>query len=55
MAGVAAQQTPQAYQLQGSADNFKIFNSTTQYLAAAMNGELTLDEAIAKIEEEVSQ
>lgn len=55
MAGVAAQQTPQAYDLQGSADNFKIFNSTTQYLAAAMNGELTLDEAIAKIEEEVSQ
>ncbi|MEM1235956.1 MAG: ABC transporter substrate-binding protein [Pseudomonadota bacterium] len=55
MAGVAAQQTPQAYQLQGSANNFKIFNSTTQYLAAAMNGELTLDEAIEKIEEEVSQ
>lgn len=55
MAGVAAQQTPQAYDLQGSADNFKIFNSTTQYLAAAMNGELTLDEAIDKIKEEVAQ
>ena len=54
MAAVAAAQTPQAYQLQGSPIGFKIYNSTTQYLAAAMNGELTLDEAIAKIEEEVS-
>ncbi len=54
MAAVAAEQTPQAYQLQGSPIGFKIYNSTTQYLAAAMNGELTLDEAIAKIEEEVS-
>lgn len=54
MAAVAAEQTPQAYQLQGSPIGFKIYNSTTQYLAAAMNGELTLDEALAKIEEEVS-
>ena len=54
MAGVAAEQTPQAYQLQGSPIGFKIYNATTQYLAAAMNGKLTLDEAIAKIEEEVS-
>ena len=54
MAAAAAEQTPQAYDLQGNPKNFVIFNATTQYLAAAMNGELTLDEAIAKIEEEVA-
>ena len=54
MAAVAAAETPQAYQLQGSPNGFLIYNSTTQYLAAAMNGELTLDEALAKIEEELS-
>ena len=54
MAAAAAEQTPQAYQLQGSPIGFKIYNSTTQYLAAAMNGELTLEEALEKIEEEVS-
>ncbi|MBM1222338.1 carbohydrate ABC transporter substrate-binding protein [Ponticoccus sp. SC2-23] len=54
MAAAAAAQTPQAYDLQGNPNNFVIFNATTQYLAAAMNGELTLDEAIEKIEEEVN-
>lgn len=54
MAAAAAAQTPQAYDLQGNPNNFVIFNATTQYLAAAMNGELTLDEAIEKIEEEVA-
>ncbi|KUF09361.1 ABC transporter substrate-binding protein [Pseudoponticoccus marisrubri] len=54
MAARAAEQTPQAYDLQGDPKNFVIFNATTQYLAAAMNGELTLDEAIEKIEEEVA-
>lgn len=53
MAATAAEQTPQAYRLQGDPNNFVIFNATTQYLAAAMNGELTLDEAVEKIEEEV--
>ncbi len=54
MAAAAAEQTPQAYQLQGSPNGFVIYNATTQYLAAAMNGELTLDEAIEKIEEELA-
>ena len=54
MAGQAAEQTPQAYQLQGDPNNFKIFNATVQYLAAAMNGELTLDEAIERIEADLS-
>ena len=53
MAAVAAEQTPQAYQLQGSKFGFVIYNATTQYLASAMNGELSLDEALAKITEEL--
>ncbi|WP_108483112.1 ABC transporter substrate-binding protein [Oceaniglobus ichthyenteri] len=54
MAGVAAKQTPQAFALQGSPDNFVVFNATAQYLGAAMNGELTLDEAMEKIKEEIA-
>jgi alpha-1,4-digalacturonate transport system substrate-binding protein len=54
MAAAAAAQTPQAYALQGNPNNFVIFNATVQYLAGAMNGELTLDEAVAKIEEELA-
>jgi alpha-1,4-digalacturonate transport system substrate-binding protein len=53
MAAAAAVQTPQAYRLQGDPNNFVIFNATVQYLASALNGELTLDEAIAKINEEL--
>jgi alpha-1,4-digalacturonate transport system substrate-binding protein len=55
MASAAAKQTPQAFLLQGSPKNTIIFNATVQYLASAMNGELTLDEAIAKITEEVDK
>jgi alpha-1,4-digalacturonate transport system substrate-binding protein len=53
MAAAAAEQTPQAYRLQGSPVNFVIFNATVQYLGAAMNGELSVDEAMAKIQEEL--
>jgi alpha-1,4-digalacturonate transport system substrate-binding protein len=53
MATAAAEQTPQAFALQGHPMNTIIFTATVQYLAAAMNGELTLDEAMAKITEEV--
>lgn len=53
MAAAAAEDTPQAYQLQGSKFGFVMYNATTQYLAAAMNGELTLDEALDKITEEL--
>lgn len=53
-AGKAAEQTPQAFQLQGYASNFVIYNATVQYVSAAMNGELTLDEAIVKIEEDLA-
>jgi alpha-1,4-digalacturonate transport system substrate-binding protein len=54
MAGKAAEQTPQAYRLQGDPRNFVIFNATVQYISEAMNGVLTLDEAISKIEEELA-
>ena len=54
MANKAAVDTPQAYRLQGDPRNFVIFNATVQYISQAMNGELTLDEAIAKIEEELN-
>jgi len=55
MAGVAARETPQAYQLQGSPNGFKVYNATVKYLAGALNGDLSLDEAIAKIKEDVAQ
>lgn len=54
MAAAAAEQTPQAYRMQGTASNSVFFNATIKYLGAAMNGELTVDEAFAKIEEEVT-
>lgn len=55
MAANAAATTPQAYALQGSPVNFVVFNATTQYLASAMNGEISLDEAMAKIQEELDK
>lgn len=53
MAAAASEQTPQAYRLQGDPNNFVVFNSTVQYLGAALNGELSLDEAMTKIQEEI--
>jgi alpha-1,4-digalacturonate transport system substrate-binding protein len=53
MAATAARDTPQAYDLQGSQFGFVMYNATVQYLAAAMNGELSLDEAMEKITEEL--
>ena len=55
MVSAAAAQTPQAFRLQGSPVNTIIFNATVQYVSAVMNDELTMDEAIAKIEEEVAK
>ena len=54
MAAAAAVQTPQAYRLQGDPNNFVIFNATVKYLSSAMNGELTRDEALGKINEELA-
>ena len=53
MAAAAAEQTPQAYRLQGSKFGFVIYNATTEFLGAAMSGELSLDESMAKIQEKL--
>ena len=54
MAAAAAEQTPQAYLMQGNANNSLFFNSTIKYLGSALNGELTLEEALKKIEADVT-
>lgn len=51
----AANETPQAYQLQGSKFGFVIYNATTEYLAGVMNGEFDLNTAISRIEAEVKE
>ncbi len=53
MAAVAAEQTPQAYQLQGSPIGFKVYNSTVEFLSAALNGDLSVEEALDKVREAV--
>lgn len=53
MASVAAEQTPQSYQLQGSPYASKISNATVEYLSAVMNGDLTFNEALDKIREAI--
>ncbi|SMX27380.1 putative arabinose-binding protein precursor [Pelagimonas phthalicica] len=53
MAAAAAEQTPQAYQLQGSPKGFVMYNATVKYIGGALNGELSLDEAMVKIQEEL--
>lgn len=52
MAAVAAETTPQAYRLQGDAKNSFAFNAAVTYIGSALAGELSLDEAFEKIEEE---
>lgn len=54
-AAAAAEQTPQAFRVQGSPVGFVIFNATTEYVGAVMNGDLTMDEAMEKIEAELAE
>ena len=51
----AKEQTPQAYQLQGSKFGFVIYNATTKYLAEVMNGTMDLDTAMDRIREEIAE
>ncbi|NJM13286.1 MAG: hypothetical protein HC889_16695 [Synechococcaceae cyanobacterium SM1_2_3] len=46
---------PQAHQLQAYEKNVAIFNATANYVTQAITGTLTLDEAFAKIDEEVGK
>lgn len=53
-AGKAADTTPQAYTFQGYAKNFAIYGVVPDYITQAINGELTLDEALAAIDADVA-
>jgi alpha-1,4-digalacturonate transport system substrate-binding protein len=55
MVATAAEQTPQAFEAQGNSTNFVMFNANVEYLAEAMNGAITLDEAVAKMDEEIAK
>ena len=55
MAARAAQETPQAFTLQGHAKNSVFFNATVQNVSAVMNGTLTMDAAMAAITEELNK
>jgi alpha-1,4-digalacturonate transport system substrate-binding protein len=44
---------PAAHQLQGHRHNVAIYNATVNYVAQAITGTLTLDQAYAKVQEEI--
>lgn len=46
---------PQAHALQGYSKNFAIYNATANYVAQAITGELSKDEAYTKIEQEITK
>ncbi len=54
MVGQAAVDTPQAFRAQGDPRNTVMFNATIKYLPEVMNGDLTLDEALDNIREEIA-
>ena len=51
----AAEETPQAYQLQGSPVNFVMYNTTAEYVTAAINGEMSVDEALDKMRDDIAE
>jgi len=51
----AKQETPQAYQLQGSKFAFVIYNATSEYLGAVMSGDMDMDTAMARITQEIAE
>ncbi len=53
-AGKAAESTPQAYDFQGYAKNGVIYGIVPDYLTKAITGEITLDEALEKIDADVA-
>lgn len=53
-AGKAADTTPQAYAFQGYAKNGVIYGVVPDYLTQAITGEISLDEALAKIDADVA-
>jgi alpha-1,4-digalacturonate transport system substrate-binding protein len=53
-AGVATQTTPQAYTFQGYSKNFAIYGIVPDYITKAINGEMSLDDALAAIDADVA-
>lgn len=53
-AGKAADGTPQAYTFQGYAKNFAIYGIVPDYITQAINGEMSLDDALAAIDADVA-
>ncbi len=53
-AGKSADSTPQAYTFQGYAKNFAIYGIVPDYITKAINGEMSLDEALAAIDADVA-
>ena len=54
-AAKAQEQTPQAFQLQGHQFGFVIYNATTEYVAAVMNGDLDMDSAMERIAADIEE
>lgn len=53
-AAVAAETTPQAYTFQGYNKNFVIYGVVPDYITRAINGEMSLEEALAAIDKDVA-
>lgn len=53
-AGKAADTTPQAYTFQGYAKNFVIYGVVPDYITKVINGEMSLDDALAAIDADVA-
>lgn len=53
-AAAAAEQTPQAYQLQGSRFGFVMYNATVEFLSQVMNGDMSLEEAFMRMEADIA-
>lgn len=53
-AGTATTTTPQAYVFQGYTKNFAIYGIVPDYITKAINGEMSLDDALAAIDADVA-
>ena len=50
----AADTTPQAYTFQGYNKNFVIYGVVPDYITRVINGEMSLDDALASIDKDVA-
>lgn len=54
-AAKAAEETPQAFQLQGSPVGFVMYNATVEFVSGVMNGDLEMDEAMERIKAKLAE